>query len=163
MNEPRETDIGKVIRQEELLVFRTFTEDDAWALGSAMRLEAQKYERGVVIDIRRGEEILFFTAMPGTTAENADWARRKRNLVNLTHNSSYLTGLEIKFTIPSDQVKDLDEVNYAWHGGCFPIRVEGLGVIATATVSGLPQRDDHKLVVDVIADYLGVDLGENAF
>ena len=163
MNEPRETDIGKVIRQEELLVFRTFTEDDAWALGSAMRLEAQKYERGVVIDIRRGDEILFFTAMPGTTGENADWARRKRNLVNLTRNSSYLTGLEIKFTIPSDHVKDLDEVNYAWHGGCFPIRVEGLGVIATATVSGLPQRDDHKLVVDVVADYLGVDLGEYAF
>ncbi len=161
MNEPLQSDIQKVIRQEELLVFKTFTEEDAWALGTAMRTEAAKYGQGVVIDIRRGDEILFFTAMPGTTDLNADWARRKRNLVNLTHNSSYLTGLEIKFQQPAELVKDLNEFDYAWHGGCFPIRVEGQGVIATATVSGLPQRDDHKLVVDVIADYLGVDLGEN--
>lgn len=162
MNEPTASDIEKVIRQEELLVFRTFTEEDAWAIGTALRHESEKYGQGVAIDIRRGEEILFFTAMPGTTAENADWARRKRNLVNLTHNSSYLTGLELKFGNVAENIKDLDEVNYAWHGGCFPIRVEGLGVVATATVSGLPQRDDHKLVTDVIADYLGVDLGEFA-
>lgn len=162
MNEPSAIDISKVIRQEELLVFRSFTEEDAWSLGVVMRLEAEKYDQGVVIDIRRNDEILFFTAMPGTTAENADWARRKRNLVNLTHTSSYLTGLEIKFTSVAEKVKELDEVNYAWHGGCFPIRVEGQGVVATATVSGLPQRDDHKLVTDVIADYLGVDLGLDA-
>jgi uncharacterized protein (UPF0303 family) len=162
MNEPLATDIEKVIRQEELLAFHSFDEQDAWDLGVAMRLEAAKYSQGVVIDIRRGDEILFFTAMPGTTAENGDWARRKRNLVNLTHTSSYLTGLEIKFANAAQRVQDLDEVNYAWHGGCFPIRVEGQGVVATATVSGLPQRDDHKLVSDVIADYLGVDLGEFA-
>jgi uncharacterized protein (UPF0303 family) len=160
MNEPRESDIAKVIRQEELLVFKSFDEIDAWRLGNLMRAEAANYNQGVVIDIRRGEEILFFTAMPGTNAENANWARRKRNLVNLTHTSSYLTGLQIKFQTPAELVQNLDEVDYAWHGGCFPIRLQSQGVIGTATVSGLPQREDHKLVSDVIADYLGVDLGE---
>jgi uncharacterized protein (UPF0303 family) len=162
MNEPRESDIEKVIRQEELLVFRTFDNDDAWNLGNALRIEAQKYGNGVAIDIRRENEILFFTSMPGATAENEDWARRKRNLVNLMHTSSYLVGLEIKFAGAAHKVSDLNEADYAWHGGCFPIRVEGQGVVATVTVSGLPQRDDHKLVTDVIADYLGVDLGEFA-
>lgn len=162
MNEPRESDIEKVIRQEELLVFRSFDEADAWKLGNALRAEAENYEQGVAIDIRRGDEILFFTAMPGTTAINADWARRKRNLVNLMHTSSYLVGLEIKFADAAHKVSGLDEATYAWHGGCFPIRVEGHGIEATATVSGLPQRDDHKLVTDVIADYLGVDLGQFA-
>lgn len=162
MNEPRESDIAKVIRQEELLVFKSFDESDAWALGTALRSEAEKYDSGVAIDIRRGEDILFFTAMPGTSAVNADWARRKRNLVNLMHTSSYLVGLEVKFLELGEKVSNLDEVNYAWHGGCFPIRVEGQGIVATATISGLPQRDDHKLVSDVIADYLGVDLGEFA-
>lgn len=160
MNEPRESDIAKVIRQEELLVFKSFDEIDAWRLGNLMRAEAANYNQGVVIDIRRGEEILFFTAMPGTNAENANWARRKRNLVNLTHTSSYLTGLQIKFQTPAELVQNLDDVDYAWHGGCFPIRLQNHGVIGTATVSGLPQREDHKLVSDVIADYLGVDLGE---
>lgn len=162
MNEPRESDIAKVIRQEELLVFRSFDEDDAWALGNALRLEADKYGKGVAIDIRRGNDILFFTAMPGTTPANEDWARRKRNLVNLMHTSSYLVGLEIKFQDAAHKISDLDEREFAWHGGCFPIRVQDEGVIATATVSGLPQRDDHKLVTDVIADYLGVDLGDSA-
>jgi uncharacterized protein (UPF0303 family) len=162
MNEPRESDIPKVIRQEELLVFKKFDESDAWKLGNALRLEATKYSSGVAIDIRREEEILFFSAMPGATAENANWARRKRNLVNLMSTSSYLVGLEVKFSDAINRVKDLDEVDYAWHGGCFPIRVEGQGIVATATISGLPQREDHKLVSDVIADYLGVDLGEFA-
>lgn len=162
MNEPRESDIAKVIRQEELLVFRTFDEEDAWALGNAMRLEAQKYGQAVAIDIRRGNDILFFTAMPGTTQANEDWARRKRNLVNLMHTSSYLVGLEIKFQDAAHKVEDLHELDFAWHGGSFPIRVQDEGVVGTATVSGLPQRDDHKLVTDVIADYLGVDLGDSA-
>lgn len=162
MNDPRQSDISKVIRQEELLVFRSFDEGDAWALGIALRLEAEKYGKGVVIDIRRGNDILFFTAMPGTTSDNEDWARRKRNLVNLMHTSSYLVGLEIKFQDAAHKVSELDELDFAWHGGCFPIRVQDRGVVATATISGLPQREDHKLVTDVIADYLGVDLGQFA-
>lgn len=162
MTEPLESDIQKVIRQEELLVFRHFDESDAWRLGVALRSEAEKYESGVVIDIRREDEILFFSAMPGTSAINGDWARRKRNLVNLMHTSSYLVGLEIKYSGAADRVTGLDEKDFAWHGGSFPIRVEGVGIVATATVSGLPQRLDHKLVSDVIADYLGIDLGEFA-
>jgi uncharacterized protein (UPF0303 family) len=162
MNEPRESDIPKVIHQEEILVFKSFDEADAWQLGTLMRTEAAKYAQGVVIDIRRGKDVLFFTAMPGTTSVNGDWARRKRNLANLTHNSSYLTGLQVKFQDAKEKIEGLDEVDYAWHGGCFPIKVAGQGVVATATVSGLPQRDDHKLVVDVIADYLGIDLAQNS-
>jgi uncharacterized protein (UPF0303 family) len=162
MNEPRESDIEKVIRQEELLVFRSFDQNDAWALGNALRTEAAKYPSGVAIDIRRGEDILFFSSMTGANEVNADWARRKRNLVNLMHTSSYLVGLEVAFRGAAEKIADLHEVNFAWHGGCFPIRVQGEGIVATATISGLPQRDDHKLVSDVIADYLGVDLGEFA-
>jgi uncharacterized protein (UPF0303 family) len=79
------------------------------------------------------------------------------------HTSSYLVGLEIKFADAEHKISGLEEANYAWHGGCFPIRVEGEGIVATATISGLPQREDHKLVTDVIADYLGVDLGQFAF
>lgn len=161
-NEPRAEDLAKVIRQEELLVFRKFDNDDAWNLGVALRVEAAKYGGGVAIDIRRGNDVLFFNSMPGATEVNEDWARRKRNLVNLVHTSSYLVGLEVRFNENLSKIEGLEEVDYAWHGGCFPIRVEGEGVVATATISGLPQRDDHKLVTDVIADYLGVDLGNDS-
>ncbi len=162
MNEPREADIAKVEYQESKLVFGEFNEDTAWALGCALRSEAEKYSQGVVIEIRRGDEILFFSAMDGTTAENSNWARRKRNLVNLLGFSSYLVGLKVKFQESSDLIASLNETDFAWHGGCFPIKVLGEGLVATATISGLPQRDDHKLVSDVIAKHLGIDLADNA-
>jgi len=44
--------------------------------------------------------------------------------------------------------------DYAPHGGCFPILLQGTGCVGTITVSGLPQRDDHALVVAVLQDYL---------
>jgi uncharacterized protein (UPF0303 family) len=162
MNEPRESDIPKVIRQEELLVFRSFDEADAWNLGCALREEAEKYDAGLVIDIRSGNQILFNSFMPGATIENIDWVRKKINLVQIMKTSSYLIGLEVKFGIGEEKIKGLSDVDYAWHGGCFPVRLTTGEVVALVTVSGLPQRDDHILVTDVIADYLGVDLGENA-
>lgn len=162
MNDPRESDIAKVEFQEDQLIFKSFDQEIAWQLGVALRSEAQKYSQGVVIDIRQDEEVLFFSAMPGTEAENSNWARRKRNLVKLLGISSYLVGLKVKFQNQNDLIANLDEIDFAWHGGCFPIKVEGKGLVGTATISGLPQRDDHKLVSDVIAKYLAIDLGLNA-
>ncbi|MFM6978264.1 MAG: heme-binding protein [Micrococcales bacterium] len=52
------------------------------------------------------------------------------------------------------------ETDFAPAGGCFPVRVKGQGLVGTVTVSGIPQRDDHRLASESIAEYLGIDLGE---
>ena len=157
-----EADATKAAAHEELLVFPHFDEATAWELGTALRAAAEREGVSVLIDIRRGDDCLFLTAMPGTAPANADWARRKRNLVNLLHKSSFAIGLALAQGLDILELMGLDPRDHAPHGGCFPIRIAGTGVVGTATVSGLPQRDDHRLVVETIAAYLGLDLGDNA-
>jgi uncharacterized protein (UPF0303 family) len=158
-----EADIRKIHQQEESLVFAHFDADTALEFGLALRDVARAQQSAVTIDIRQGENILFFHAMPGTAPANADWARRKRNLVELMRRSSYALGQEIKLTgDPLDGKLALPLRDYAAHGGCFPIRVMGAGYIGTVTVSGLPQREDHKLVVAVLAQILGKNPAEFA-
>jgi uncharacterized protein (UPF0303 family) len=149
-------ELQKILRQEVELVFPQFDAASAWELGVALRDAAQKRAAAVVIDIRRGTELLFFHAMPGTTPANADWARRKRNVVELMRRSSYAVGLECRISGTTLEEKmGLPSRDYACHGGAFPIQVAHTGFIGTVTVSGLPQREDHQLIVEVLAEILG--------
>jgi uncharacterized protein (UPF0303 family) len=50
--------------------------------------------------------------------------------------------------------------DYATHGGCFPLAVTGAGVVGCVTVSGLPQRADHELVVEALCAYLEREYAE---
>jgi uncharacterized protein (UPF0303 family) len=153
-----EQDLATLLRQEQLLRFKAFDEATAWQLGTALKARAEELGKPVAIEIRKAGALLFFHTMPGTTPANADWARRKHNLVDLTHASSYRTGLELKRDGQTlDTNLGLPTRDYACHGGSFPVMVEGCGCIGTITVSGLPQREDHALVVEVIARHLGLD------
>jgi uncharacterized protein (UPF0303 family) len=156
-------DLKKALAQEQVLVFEHFDEDTARELGLLIRQRAEKLGP-VIVDIRNlANDLLFFVAMPGTSPANADWARRKRNLVNQMSVSSYALGAQERLGDKTLELMALDPRDHAAHGGCFPIRVKGAGMVGTVTVSGLPQRDDHKLATDSIAEVLGIDLGENAF
>ena len=153
-----EQELQKVVEQEAKLVFPHFDASTAWGLGVALREAALARGAAVTIDIRRSEEILFFHAMPGTTPANADWARRKRNVVELLRRSSYAASLDGRLAgVSIEEKMGLPIRDYACHGGSFPIRVASAGHVGTVTVSGLPQREDHALIVGVIARLLGHD------
>jgi uncharacterized protein (UPF0303 family) len=53
--------------------------------------------------------------------------------------------------------RGLDNMDVVLAGGCFPVRVKGAGLIGGITISGLHERDDHRLVVEAICDHLGAD------
>lgn len=147
---PIADNIARVSLQEVRLRFETFDEFAAWRLGA--RLHALAHERSlpIVIDIRRPNHPLFYAALPGTTPDNADWVRRKTNVVFRFHRSSYAVGLEMEQKQSSLDARGLPLADYASHGGSFPIHVRAAGVIAAVTVSGLPQREDHELVVEAL-------------
>lgn len=153
-----ESDIALISRQEEALRFTSFSETDAWALGSLMRSTAEERKLPLVIDIRIGTRPLFYTALPGTTPENPDWVRRKVNTVYRFHKSSYRVGREYALRgSVFDASRGLNLMDYAPQGGGFPIHVLGTGVVGAVTVSGIPQRDDHGFVAGMLSSYLKVD------
>ena len=165
MNAPTslEADLTRIALQEERLQFDCFTAETAWLLGIRLKEAAQARFGAVAIDIQVAGQPFFFLAMPGTTPDNGAWIRRKRNVTLHFHRSSYAIGLglRLKQTTLWEQ-SGLSKKQYAPHGGSFPIRLRNTGVIGTITVSGLPQREDHNLIVAVLADWFGQPIAELA-
>jgi len=151
-------DLAAIAAQERELQFLEFSEDIAWQLGSRLRELAIAKKFAVVIDVRRFGHPLFYAALPGTTADNPEWVRRKGNVVARFHRSSYALGLELQQSNSTLLDKyGLPQQDYAVHGGSFPIRVRAAGVIGSVTVSGVPQRSDHELVVEALCGHLNRD------
>jgi uncharacterized protein (UPF0303 family) len=154
-----EDDIRLIEAQEKRLQFAAFDATTAWAVGLYLKQAAEARGAGVVVDIGLWTLPLLSFALPGATLSNYDWVRRKRNVVKDFHCSSYLMGRKLARDGKTlrDQ-GDLPERDYATHGGAFPITLAGTGVVGAVIVSGLPQREDHALVVEALAHVLGVDL-----
>lgn len=152
-----ESDIAKLVEQEQRLTFTRFDEDTAFEIGSTIRRLAAEAGIAVAIDIRFFNRPLFYAAMKGTSADNPDWLRRKGNCVRRWDRASYHTALRWKRDNRVEQPDhNVDPTEYAVHGGAFPIRIEGVGVVGSITASGLPQRDDHYYVVKAICLHLGI-------
>jgi len=149
-------DLQQIAQQERELELSRFDAQIAWELGSRLRAMAAERGLAVVIDVRRFGQPLFYAAMDGTTPDNVEWVRRKSNVVARFHHSSYVAGLKEKRknqTLTESQ--GLPIADYATHGGSFPLRVAGAGVVGSVTVSGLPQRADHELVIEALCALLG--------
>ena len=143
--------------QEQVLQFTNFNNDTAWEIGKLLADKARERNYPVTIDITRNGQQLFHCAMEGTSPDNDQWILRKNRVVNRFHISSYRMG--IKLRIAGKSMEDayfISSQEYAAHGGAFPIRIKGSGVVGTITVSGLPQKDDHGLLTEVLKEYLGV-------
>ena len=149
-------DLEVIAKQEAELVFPEFDEQIAWELGLRLRELASSRHLPVAIEIKRFGQPLFYSALSGSTPDNAEWVRRKGNLVARFHRSSYAIGVGLKETNSTLTDKyELSTADYASHGGSFPLKVTGTGVIGSVTVSGLPQRADHELVVEALCGQLG--------
>ncbi|RVD18117.1 MAG: heme-degrading domain-containing protein [Mesorhizobium sp.] len=151
-------DIETIKRQEATLVFSEFDEAIAFEIGTAIRDRALAGNLPIIVDIRTFDRPLFYAALPGSNASNPDWARRKINVVKRFLRSTYRMVLEQQRPDRSFKIGEgLDIADYVLAGGGFPVAVKGAGVIGVIAVSGLPEREDHGVVVDALCDHLGVD------
>jgi uncharacterized protein (UPF0303 family) len=146
--------IPELERQERELVLARFDNADAWRLGCLLVELATERELPVAVDIRRFSQQLFHAALPGSVADNDRWIERKVRVVERYGASSFLVGRRLAAKGQElDAGMGVDPADYAAHGGAFPVRVTDVGVVAVVTVSGLPQADDHALVVEALGRF----------
>lgn len=140
---------------EAELVLYTFEEDDAWELGSLIVERARKRGHPIAVDVRRPTgQILFHAALPGAMLDNDEWIRRKVNTVFRFSKSSFSVAISLALAGTTIAEKSfVDPKDYASAGGSFPIRLHGVGIVAAVSVSGLPQEDDHALVVECLREF----------
>jgi uncharacterized protein (UPF0303 family) len=144
----------QVQREEDQVQFSNFSNSLALRVGLRLVEVATEAGHAVTVDIMRGEQQLFHHALDGTSADNDGWIQRKNRVVRRFGHSSFYMGLYYRSRDTTVEEKSLlDPREYAPHGGAFPLTIRGVGVVGTITVSGLPQEEDHKLVVSVLREF----------
>ena len=145
-------------QQEDMLKFDTFTNKEAFELGTRMAQKVYDAGQSLAIGIFNVAGMAVYQHVtPGATVNNTLWMRRKFNTVMNRERSS------LCFTVTSEmRGKDLaahvlDTNDYALVGGGFPIRLKTGELVAVAVVSAFPHYEDHQFIVDALAEYLGID------
>ena len=147
--------LERLVAEEAELQFSRFTLDDAWLLGGRLRAAAAAAGHPVAIAIWMGPQRVFHTALPGSSADNDGWLDRKHHVVERFGRASMLVGESFRAKGEDfDTHARLDPGEFAAHGGVVPIRLRESGVIGAVGVSGLPQQDDHDLVIAHLRDHL---------
>jgi uncharacterized protein (UPF0303 family) len=156
MADPMPT-LAQLAAEEEELQFGSFTNDDAWDLGSALVAAARRDSAPVAVDISRHGQQLFHAALPGTSPDNDSWIQRKTRVVHrFGHSSLYVRQASIeRGTTFEAEFPALDPALHAAHGGAFPVVVRSVGPVGAVVVSGLPQLEDHRMVIAAIRAHLG--------
>lgn len=138
--------LSELADQAKSVIYPRFDEKIALDLGQRMANIALTEGLGIVINIRTANRTLYHAATPNSAALNDLWARRKSNTALMTGKASLTVGIENRAKGRSLHDDGLNHSDYAEHGGAVPVMVAG-ALVAVATVSGLPQLDDHALVI----------------
>lgn len=156
--EALETLIAKIETEVAELQFTRFTNDDAVALGQLLVQLGVGRNLPIAVSICKPNHILFRAALDGATPDNDYWLDAKSRTAARYLVPSLLVGLRARRN--GGRAEDnpmFDTSTHAAHGGSFPLYIRGVGPVATVTVSGLPQLEDHKLVVEALRTFHAAD------
>ena len=144
--------------QEEILQFGPFTNEDAWALGNLIVAEARKRGLDTAVEIRLNNGYTVFKyAGNSTNLNNEAWMDKMYATVRRVEKSTMLLYSELKKSEETLEDIGLDNREYSYMGGGFPIRVEEVGVIGVILVSNQNHFVNHDIIVRAVSRYLHVD------
>ena len=143
--------LTELLVQEETLTLRQFTNHDSLRAGRYVIDRAIEEQLSVAVELKRNGQRLFYAALDGTAPDQEEWIRRKSNVVlRHGHSSLYMRLYNESKNRSYHTMYAVNPADYADAGGSFPVRVAGVGVIGTITVSGLSQEADHQLAVEAL-------------
>lgn len=148
-----------VIKQEEILRFPSFTNDDAWKIGCLMTEEIR--ERGIELAVavkKINGCTMFHYSTAGTSLLNEKWMTRKFNAVCLNETSSFLAWAKAAVSGEGPVFAGLSDEDYIYCGGGFPIKLQNGELVGVILASNLPHQQDHQFLANVLAKYLGKEV-----
>lgn len=139
---------------EKQLALDHFSNQLALEMGLKIVNLAQERSLQVGVEISRINHTVFLFMDDGLSVDKHNWLRRKANVAVHFEESS----LSVKTDLATGDMTledpfGLDERDYIAKGGSIPIMVTGAGLVGTITVTGLPDVEDHQLIVDALSAY----------
>ncbi len=145
----------EILAQESRLTLPACSVEDALTIGRWLLARGEERGLSIAIEVWHGERLVFRAARPGTNAHNDLYLAGKRRVVEHFGHASLYERLRHEVSGTTfEQATSLAFPDYAPHGGGFPLLVRGTGRVGVALVSGLPQQDDHALVVEALEAFL---------
>lgn len=150
--------IDQVTKQEEMLRFEHFTNNDAWELGKSLVDKVEREGIQMAISIRKLNGNTIFTYLSdGTNLMNENWMRRKYNTVKMNEMSSFKQWAIHTWREHTLESMGLEVKDYALCGGGFPIKLKNGEMVAVLTVSNLPHEKDHAFIIEGLSDFLKIE------
>lgn len=156
--EALEAMIAQIEAEVAELQFERIRNNDAVALGQLLVQLGVGRNLPIAIGISTPDHLLFRAALDGATPDNDHWLAAKSRTALRYRAPSLLVGLRARRG--GGRFEDnplIDLTTHAAHGGSFPLFIRGVGAVGTVTVSGLPQLDDHRLVVEALRTFHAAD------
>jgi uncharacterized protein (UPF0303 family) len=145
--------LAELTAEEDELQLPRFSNDDAWTLGTALVEQARSEQLPIAVDVTRNGHQLFAAALTGASPDNAAWIARKAATVHRFGHSSLSVGQRFReLGTTFEDATRLDPERYVAQGGAVPIVVRDVGPVGVVVVSGLPQVEDHRMVVTALRD-----------
>ena len=138
----------EILRKIEL---KEFSNRIGLEMGLAVLSLAKERNQKIAVEVSRLNNTIFLFVDDTLPADKHNWLKRKANVARHFEESSLSVKNDlINGNMTLEKTFALDEKAYLAKGGSIPIFVTTAGMIATITVSGLRDVEDHQIIIDAL-------------
>ncbi len=128
-----------------------FSNDIALKLGLKIIDLARERNQKIAVEICRLNHSIFLYVDDSLPADKHNWLQRKANVAKHFEESSLSVKNDLKNgNMTLAETFQLSDKDYLAKGGSIPLFVENAGMVATVTVSGLTDVEDHQIILDAL-------------